>query len=158
MSNETMAEAAAGVNPASMGGLVNRDKLGLHVRENSGKVVDETAGNESRTSGDLVAVKLTQAEWDEQDKLLIEYGRCIIRDRDRAAEILPKIIWPAWMLKVDKKLMGANHIRKKGYNTMDADLAYGPGWLDMDDGGPVCTCSEDYKPYEGYEIPKGWRE
>ena len=106
-----------------------------------------------------LAVPLTEEEWAEQPKLFEEYSAAIARqDRKREAEILPKLIWPAWILKATKKLMGANYIRKKGYNTADADLVYGPGWLDEDDGGPTSRRSEDYKPLGPYELPISWRE
>ena len=105
-----------------------------------------------------LAVPLTEEEWDEQPKLFEEYSRAIAqRDRKRQAEILPKLIWPAWILKAEKRLMGANYIRKKGLNTADADLVYGPGWLDEDDGGPTSRRSEDYKPPGRYELPRSWR-
>ena len=103
-------------------------------------------------------VQLTEEEWHEQSRLMREYIPAITRDREKAAEILPKIVWPAFILKVLKKNMGANYIRKKGYNTIDADILYGLGWLDEDDGGPICRYSEDYKPLGKYELPLSWRE
>ena len=99
------------------------------------------------SAGDL-AVQLTEEEWEEQADLFYEYACAIGKDEKKASEILPKLIWPAWMLKSMKKSMGANYIRKNGYNTIDADLVYGPGWLDEDDGGPTSRYSEDYKPQE----------
>ena len=107
------------------------------------------------SAGDL-AVQLTEEEWEEQADLFYEYACAIGKDEKKASEILPKLIWPAWMLKSMKKSMGANYIRKNGYNTIDADLVYGPGWLDEDDGGPTCEYSEDYKPLGKYEFPRGW--
>ena len=104
------------------------------------------------------AVQLTEEEWHEQTRLKMEYVTAITKDKKRAAEILPKIVWPAFILKVLKKDMGANYIRKEGYNTIDADLLYGPGWLDEEDGGPTCSFSEDYKPLGKYEFPLSWRE
>ena len=109
----------------------------------------EPAMNGAPTPQEDYAVQLTDEEWHEQAKLDEEYVDAIVqRDRKKADEILPKLIWPAWMLKCMKKSMGANYIRKNGYNTIDADLVYGPGWLDEDDGGPTSTYSEDYKPQE----------
>ena len=83
------------------------------------------------------AVQLTEEEWDEQDDLSEEYIDAIVgRDSKKVAELQRKIIFPSFILKALKKLNGADYIRKEGYNTVDADLVYGPGWLDVDDGGP----------------------
>ena len=152
MGNAAMTESI-GVNKLpGMGGKSELCQVDMEIT-----VADENGGDGPRIPGGLVAVNLTQKEWDEQERLLVEYSHCIMRDKARAAEILPRIIWPAWLLKADKKLMGANHIRKKGYNTLDADLAYGPGWLDEDDGGPTSRFSEDYKPLGKYELPREWK-
>ena len=83
------------------------------------------------------AVELTEEGWQEQRRLRGEFIHAITRDKKRADELLPKLIFPSYLLKGLKKLMGADHIRKEGYNTVDADLVYGPGWLDEDDGGPT---------------------
>ena len=96
------------------------------------------------------AVKMTVAEWSEQQKLMAEYIPAITRDRKKAAEIQRKLIFPSYILKAFKKLMGADYIRKEGYNTVDADLVYGPGWLDEDDGGPISSFAEANKNKPGY--------
>ena len=132
---------SAKVNPAPA-----RNETGSKLAPGAG----EPATDRVTVPGDL-AVQLTQEEWDEQDRLLGEYISCIMKDKKRAAEIRPKIIWPAWLLKATKKSMGATYIRMKGYNTTDADLVYGPGWLDEDDGGPESIYAPDYKP-------TGWRK
>ena len=103
-------------------------------------------------------VQLTEEEWQEQSKLLMEYVVALTEDKDRALELRARLVWPAKILKTLKKLMGANHIRKEGYNTVDADLLYGPDWLDEDDGGPESRRSPDYKPLGKYEFPLSWRE
>ena len=104
-----------------------------------GRPMAETAAGESMADPSLtgMAVPLTVKEWEEQGRLLAEYARCVTRDRKRAAEILPKIIWHAQLLKNIKRLSGADYIREEGLNTIDADTLYGPGWLDEDDGGPT---------------------
>ena len=84
------------------------------------------------------AVQLTEEEWQEQEMLMTEYIDAIHCDKQRVHHLRSKLVWPARILKTLKKLMGANHIRKEGYNTVDADLVYGPSWLDEDDGGPEC--------------------
>ena len=117
----------------------------------------EPATDRVTVPGDY-AVQLSEEEWDEQDRLFGEYALCIMQDKKKAAEILPKLIWPAWILQARKKSMGATYIREKGYNTMDADLVYGPGWLDEDDGGPDCIYAQDYKPKDWREIVKRWEE
>ena len=148
MGNAAMTESI-GVNPTpavSMGGAPVVD----------GVTGDETAMGEAReaaTSGGPV-LQLTKEEWQEQADLLLEYTYCITRDKARADELRPRIICPASVLKTIKRMMGANYIRKEGYNTIEADLVYGPGWLDEDDGGPECSYSEDYKPLGKYELPR----
>ena len=89
------------------------------------------------------AVQLTDEEWEEQRAFVSEYIPAITRDRKRAEDLQRKIIFPSFILKALKGLHGANFIRKEGYNTVDADLVYGPGWLDEDDDGPMI-------PLEGY--------
>ena len=101
-----------------------------------------TGGNEPEVSEsaappELYAVKMTAEEWAEQEALMGEYVGAITRDRKRADELRKKIIFSSFILKALKRLRGADHIRKEGYNTVDADLAYGPGWLDEDDDGPL---------------------
>ena len=108
--------------------------------------MNEATMDGAPTPQEAYAVQLTDEEWHEQEELLYEYVCAITRDRKKADKIRPKLVWPAWMLKSIKRRMGANYIRKKGYNTVDADLVYGPGWLDEDDGGPTSRYSEDYKP------------
>ena len=95
------------------------------------------------TTPKAFAVEMTEEERQEQRNLRWEYLRAITRDRKKADEIQRKMIFPASILKTIKKLRGADHIRKKGYNTVDADLVYGPGWLDEDDGGPVIVLKGD---------------
>ena len=91
------------------------------------------------------AVEFTEEEWNEQRSLRGEYLEALSQqDRQRASEILPGIIAPSYVLKSIKRLRGADYIRKMGYNTTDADLVYGPGWLDVDDGGP--DIKREYEP------------
>ena len=176
MNEATMTEPAT-VNPASAGIRTGRDAPGVGSAPVNGVPIDESLADQPPTNGASVngvlldklptgkladtdlAVPLTEEEWAEQPKLFEEYSEAIAQqDRKREAEILPKLIWPAWILKAEKKLMGANHIRKEGLNTVDADLVYGPGWLDEDDGGPTCPYSPDYKPLGPRELPRSWRD
>ena len=101
-----------------------------------------TGGNEPEVSESaappgVYAVKMTAEEWAEQQALMGEYVGAITRDRKRADELRPKIIHPSFILKALKSLRGADYIREAGLNTVDADLVYGPGWLDEDDGDPL---------------------
>lgn len=155
MSEATLTETM-GLNPESAKGLQSRVEAESNQQGKTGAAVCEKT--EPTMPRHLLAARLTQAEWDEQDKLLAEYVSCITQDRQRAAEILPKIIWPANLLKVKKKSLGASHIRKEGYNTLDADLAYGPDWLDVDDGGPTSSCAEGYKLPTEEEMLRSFRE
>ena len=125
-------------------GMTGKDEPGPQGAVDKGAVdkerpMAETAAGEPMVDPSLtdLVVPLTVKEWEEQGRLLAEYAPCITRDRKRAAEILPKIIWPAQLLKNIKRLSGADYIREEGLNTIDADTLYGPGWLDEDDGGPT---------------------
>ena len=98
---------------------------------------DEPEASESAAPPELYAVKMTAEEWAEQQALRFEFMDAIkARDREKTDEIERRMIYPSFILKGIKEIMGANHIRRVGLNTVDADLVYGPGWLDEDDGGP----------------------
>ena len=120
-------------------GMIGRGVPGPHGLVDKGRPKSETAAGEPIADPNLTgrAVPLTVREWKEQQSLLAEYASCVTRDRKRAAEILPKIIWHAQLLKNIKRLCGADYIREEGLNTIDADTLYGPGWLDEYDGGPT---------------------
>ena len=139
MSEATMAEPVT-ANPASAEIMTGSDAPGT-----GGTPVDGVPMGESAAPPDLYAVKMTAEEWKRQQELMAEYVPAITRDRKRAAELQRKIIFPSFILKSTKRLMGADYIRKEGYNTVDADLVYGPGWLDEDDGGPLSMFAEGYK-------------
>ena len=158
MNEVTMTESAT-VNPAFMSkGRPETDKPPTGETPISGVPMNGAPMSKPPRPRALV-VQLTEEEQQEQCRLLDEFGEAIVqRDRKREQEILPKIIWHAFILKNIKRLMGANHIRKEGYNTVDADLAYGPGWLDEDDGGPTCEYSEDYEPPGRYELPRSLKK
>ena len=130
MNNATTIEPTA-ASPLPAGVLTGRNEP-----ETDGAPVSKPPTDLPTTPQEDYAVQLTEEEWREQDRLMEEYADAIIRDSEEADEILPKLVWPAFILKATKKLHGADFIRKKGYNTVDADLVYGPGWLDVDDGGP----------------------
>ena len=75
----------------------------------------------------------SQQEEDQMDliaEMIDALGR---KDRKKAAELRPKIKFTAESLMAGKKLFGADFIRKRGYNTENADAKYGPGWLDSED-------------------------
>ena len=123
--------------PASAGVMADRD-----VPETDGVPMGEPPKDES--GAPTYAVQMTDEEWEEQQDFRGKYIRAIInRDRERADELLRKIIFPSFILKGLKRLMGADHIREEGYNTVDADLVYGPGWLDEDDGDPLYVLEGD---------------
>ena len=58
-------------------------------------------------------------------------------DKEEAKRIYRKIKVSAESLMATKKLFGADYIREEGLNTENADIKYGPGWLDRDDGIPL---------------------
>ena len=98
---------------------------------------DEPEVSESAAPPELYAVKMTAEERAEQQALQLEFLAAIrARDEEKRDEIRRRIIYPSFILKAIKKIRGANYIRRMGINTVDADLVYGPGWLDEDDGGP----------------------
>ena len=143
MSEATMAEPAT-ANPASAEIMTGSD-----APETGGAPVNGAPAGESAAPPDLYAVKMTAEEWKRQQELMAEYVPAITRDRKRAAELRRQLIFPSFILKSTKKLMGAEYIRKKGYNTVDADLVYGSGWLDEDDGGPWSIYAEENKRKRG---------
>ena len=144
---------STGVSPEP--GNSSRGEPGLHGVVDKRMHKAETAAGEPMADPNLtgLAVPLTVREWEEQKHLFLEYIPCITRDRKRAAEILPKIIWPAQLMKNLKRLCGADLILEEGYNTIDADTLYGPGWLDEDDGGPTDTWYiKDYRQPSNQEL------
>ena len=153
MSEVTMTEPAT-ANPATAEILTGGDAPeagGVPTGESplNGAPAGEPSINGESTSEsaapDTYAVKMTAEEWDRQQELMVEYVHAITRDKKRADELQRQIIFPSFILKSKKRLMGADYIRKEGYNTVDADLVYGPGWLDEDDGGPLSMFAEGYK-------------
>ena len=104
----------------------------------------EPEASESAAPPGVYAVKMTAAEWAEQEDLQLEFLDAIrARDEEKRDEIRRRIIYPSFILKGIKEIRGANHIRRAGINTVDADLVYGPGWLDEDDGGPLVDYYEE---------------
>ena len=92
-----------------------------------------TGGSEPEASESAVppvyAVKMTAEEHAEQDALQFEFMDAIrARDREKTDEIERRMIYPSFILKGIKRVMGADYIREVGLNTVDADLVYGPGW------------------------------
>ncbi|NMM43614.1 hypothetical protein HH303_03935 [Rhodospirillaceae bacterium KN72] len=51
-------------------------------------------------------------------------------DMETYDALMREIEAPAEALMAAKKSMGADWVRKKGFNTKRADEKYGPGWLD----------------------------
>ena len=136
MNNATMIEPAT-ASPVPTGTLTGKD-----VPETDGAPMGEPPKDES--GAPTYAVQMTDEEWEEQQDFRGKYIRAIInRDRERADELQRKIIFPSYILKALKKLHGGDFILKEGYNTVDADLVYGPGWLDVDDGGPLYVLEGD---------------
>ena len=98
---------------------------------------NEPEASESAAPPGIYAVKMTAEEWAEQQALQFEFLAAIrARDEEKTDEIERRIIYSSFILKAIKKIRGADYIRRVGLNTVDADLVYGPGWLDEDDGGP----------------------
>ena len=125
------------------------NEVAVHeVAVNEATVNEETGANplsatggsepeviESAAPPELYAVKMTAEEWAEQEDLQLEFLDAIkARDREKSGEIRRRMIYPSFILKGIKKIRGADYIREAGLNTTDADLVYGPGWLDEDDG------------------------
>ena len=105
---------------------------------------DEPEVSESAAPPELYAVKMTAEEWAEQEDLQLEIIDAVkARDREKVEEIERRMIYPSFILKGIKEIRGANYIRRVGLNTVDADLVYGPGWLDEDDGGPLVDYYEE---------------
>ena len=113
--------------------------------------VNGIPSSESAAPPEIYAVKMTAEEWKEQQNLMRELVRAVTQDRNKVDELQRKVIFPSFILKTEKLLMGADYIRKKGLNTIDADLAYGPGWLDEDDGGPTSPFAEANRHKWGIE-------
>ena len=135
MNNAAMIEPAT-ASPVPTGTLTGKDVPGT-----DGAPMGEPPKDES--GAPTYAVQMTDEEWEEQKALMSEYIPAITRDKERADELQRKIIFPSYILKALKKLHGADFILKEGYNTVDADLVYGPGWLDVDDGGPLYVLEGD---------------
>ena len=134
MSEVTVNEAT--VNEASV-----NDVTGANLLPTTGG--DEPEASESAVPP-VYAVKMTAEERAEQQALQFEFMDAIkARDEEKRDEIRRRLIYPSFILKGIKEIMGANYIRRTGINTVDADLVYGPGWLDEDDGGPLVDYYEE---------------
>ena len=53
-----------------------------------------------------------------------------VKDDEVAWQWLSLIVAPAYYLKTLKRRRGADFIRTLGFDTTEADEAYGPGWLE----------------------------
>ena len=58
-------------------------------------------------------------------------------DKEEAKKFLRQLKFRAESLMATKKFFGADFIREEGLNTENADIKYGPGWLDKDNGPPI---------------------
>ena len=133
MSEATVSEVA--VHETTVNEVTVNEETGANPLPATGG--DEPEASESAAPPELYAVKMTAEEWAEQEGLELELlGALRARDKEKTNEIERRMIYPSFILKGIKEIMGANHIREVGLNTVDADLVYGPGWLDEDDGGP----------------------
>ena len=64
---------------------------------------------------------------------IIDYGDARDRgDREAATRAIRKIKGDPVTLRVLKERLGADHIRRMGFNTELADKEFGAGWLDRD--------------------------
>ena len=145
MDNATMIEPAT-VSPLPTGTLTGRgeperDRPMTSPADAGVTTSRDMPGMDGAPTGEPAvpdfAVQLTDTQRQEQRNLRGEFISAIRqRNKAKARKILPRLIFPSYILKAIKKLHGADYIRKEGYNTVDADLVYGSGWLDIDDGGP----------------------
>ena len=136
MSEATMTEPAT-ETPVPARFPTGKDEPEINSAPVSSAQVTGMQMSESAAPPDLYAVKMTAVEWKRQQAFMAEYIPAITQDREKADVLRRKLVFPSFILKALKKLRGADHIRKKGYNTIDADLVYGSGWMDEDDGGPL---------------------
>ena len=131
MSEATVSEVA--VHEATVNEEIVNETTGANPLPATGG--DEPEVSESAAPPELYAVKMTTEEWAEQEALQFEFMDAIkARDREKKDEIRRRIIYPSFILQGIKEIRGADYIREAGLNTTDADLVYGPGWLDEDDG------------------------
>ena len=133
MSEATVNEAA--VNEVAVNEVAVNETTGANPLPATGG--SEPEASESAAPPGIYAVKMTAEEWAEQQALQFEFLAAIrARDEEKTDEIERRMIYPSFILKGIKEIRGANYIRRVGLNTTDADLVYGPGWLDEDDGIP----------------------
>ena len=79
-----------------------------------------------------------EPDWEEQHKIRQQWLAALGRGDQEEADNLYRQLRPsAEGLMAKKKLFGADYIRRKGFNTVNADKKYGPGWLDKDHGPPI---------------------
>ena len=77
-------------------------------------------------------------EYYEQHRIRQQWLAALDRgDKKEAKRIFRKLKHSAESLMAGKKLFGADYIRREGLITENADIKYGPGWLDRDDGPPI---------------------
>ena len=77
-------------------------------------------------------------EYYEQHRIFVDWADAWDRgDREEFKRLTRKFKFRAESLMATKKFFGADYIRKEGLNTENADIKYGPGWLDKDDGPPI---------------------
>ena len=51
-------------------------------------------------------------------------------DKEGASRLMKTIPMPPYLAKVNKKFMGADFLINEGYNLVEAETEFGPGWLD----------------------------
>ena len=78
-------------------------------------------------------IEVTEQEFEQrrQGEILDRIGEALNRGDDQElAELFREWAPPAQVLWSAKKIMGAQWVRERGFDTSRADREYGPGWLD----------------------------
>ena len=85
-------------------------------------------------AGQVGSQEQHEGQEENQMDLLADFIEAVGRkDYKRTDELRPKIKFAASSLMATKRMFGADYIRRRGYNTENADAKYGPGWLDRED-------------------------
>ena len=83
---------------------------------------------------ELKAVDVTEEEAMEEMEAIGAFLDAMKRgDREEAKKHYLRVKFEPCILKMTKRLRGADYIREMGYNTEKADAMYGPDWLDRED-------------------------
>ena len=89
------------------------------------------------------AVQMTDEEWEEQKALMSEYIPAITRDKERADELLRKIIFPSYILKGNSMVRTLSS-RKDTTRWMRTWCMAPAGWMWMT--AAHCMCLRGTEP------------